>query len=357
MNDRTLLFLRRILPAVLLVLLPGCGILGLDSDVKVRAELVRLPGESATAPVGLARAPSAAPPAEGVTSDVTVTSLRIPITLVELRGPGGAGIVLYRCDPGPGEDCLVDLTGPALQNLITTTEVEASTGTYNEVAVGYCGAVAGIVGWNAQMSAQARFDGTTYYTRVGAGLDDTGPEEPLALPVHGCGSGFPIRPELVLTEDMVETVVLRLYFDIRDIAYAAVGQPHLHGISCNAVTDPASSPFVCSAYPTVVALYDGLVPTVERYRINGSSTIGLNFEASSGTFVEAYVRRYFTPGEAWNPGFTPDGFFQTLTPNGDGSYRLERSDVSFPSFRRETHSGTMQTTDLGPVAYTAVRLP
>jgi hypothetical protein len=55
----------------------------------------------------------------------------------------------------------------------------------------------------------------------------------------------------------VETVVLRLYFDIRDIAYAAVGQPHLHGISCNEVTDTASSPFVCSAYPTVVALHDG----------------------------------------------------------------------------------------------------
>lgn len=72
----------------MMVLLTGCGIFGPDSEARVRAELVRLPGESASAAVGPAAAPAQAPPPAGITSDVTVTSLRIPITLVELRGPG-----------------------------------------------------------------------------------------------------------------------------------------------------------------------------------------------------------------------------------------------------------------------------
>jgi hypothetical protein len=151
--------------------------------------------------------------------------------------------------------------------------------------------------------------------------------------------------------------VLRLYFDIRDIAYAASESPSNYGYSCSPVTDPGVTPYLCTAYPTVVATYDGLLPVVERYRINSSATIGLNFQASTGAFIEAYVRRYFTPGVEWNPGFTPDAFFNTFIDNGDGTYRLEREDVTFPNFRRETHSGTMDTADLGPVPYTAVLLP
>jgi hypothetical protein len=99
-------------------------------------------------------------------------------------------------------------------------------------------------------------------------------------------------------------------------------------------------------------------PVVERYRINDGATLGLQFMASTGEFVEAYVRKYFVMGGVWNPGFSPDGFFSVFDPNGDGSYRLEREDVVFPSFRRETHSGSLIPTD-GPglIPYTAVRLP
>ena len=44
--------LRLSIALALAVLLPGCGIFGPDSNTTVRAELVRLPGESATAAVG-----------------------------------------------------------------------------------------------------------------------------------------------------------------------------------------------------------------------------------------------------------------------------------------------------------------
>lgn len=348
--------LSAVLSLPLLVLVSGCGLFGSDSGkARVRAELVRLPGQSATAPSEAAAGVASAGPAAGITSDVSVSSLRIPVTLVELRGPGGAGVGLYSCTPGADGDCLVELNGPALQNLITTTEVAVPPGTYNEVVIGYC-AGGGATTWNALMAAEARFAGMSYFTRTAGGLEDTGPAEPTSLPIHGCGSGFPIKPPLALTDTTQQTIVLRLYFDIRDIAYAAAGDAFFHFFQCSKVVNPATTPFVCTAYPTIVALYDGLLPIVERYRINGSSTIGLQFEASSGTFVEAYVRRYFTPGVSWNPGFTPDAFFKDFTPNGDGSYRMMRSDVTFPAFRRETHSGTMQTT-AGPVAYTAVRLP
>ena len=338
-----------------LVLLSGCGIFGPESNTQVRAELLRLPGESATAALSTAAsAPSLAPPPAGITSDVTVSSLRIPITLVELRGPGEDGVQLYQCVPGGDEDCLVELNGPALENLIATSEVTVSPGTYDEVVVGYCSGT-GQVEWDALMTAEARFDGTTYYSRTALGLDDTGPAEAVALPTHGCGSGFPIEPVLTVDADTEATVVLRLYFDIRDIAYGGSDSPSNHGFSCSPLSAP-TDPYLCTAYPTVVATYDGLLPVVERYRINSSATLGLNFQASTGAFIEAYVRRYFTPGEPWNPGFTPDAFFSTFVDNGDGTYRLERDDVTFPNFRRETHSGTMNTTDLGPVPYTAVLL-
>ncbi|HSM03178.1 MAG TPA: hypothetical protein VK858_01080 [Longimicrobiales bacterium] len=341
--------------------LAGCGISEPDSNTTVRAELVRLPGESATAPVATtavgpaSSAPALAPPPAGVTSDVTVTSLRIPITAVDLRGSGGTGFLLYACTPGPDEDCLVELNGPELENLIATSEVTVEPGTYDQVAVGYC-SEPGQEEWDALVTAEARFGGTTYYSRTGLGLDDTGPAEALALPTHGCGSGFPIRPPLIVDAETDARVVLRLFFDIRDIAYAGSASPAHVGFSCSPVADPAVTPYLCTAYPTVVATYDGLLPVVERYRINGSATIGLNFQGSSGSFIEAYVRRYFTPDEEWNPGFTPDAFFSTFIDNGDGTYRLERDDVTFPNFRRETHSGTMDTADLGPVPYTAVLL-
>lgn len=354
MSKRTI-SLRLLTTLSLAALLPGCGIFGPDSNTKVRAELLRLPGESATAPVGPAGAPAQAPPPAGVTSDVSVSSLLIPITGVDLRGPGDSA-PLFTCTPGPGEDCLVDLAGPALQNLLASSDMTVSPGTYDEVAVGYCSSPTQEV-WDALMTAQAQFDGTTYYSRTGLGLDDAGPAEPVAMPIHGCGSGFPIEPPLIVDADTETTVVLRLYFDIRDIAYAGSESPANISYTCSPVTDPAVTPYICAAYPTVVATYDGLLPIVERYRINSSATIGLNFQASTGAFIEAYVRRYFTPGVEWNPGFTPDAFFFTFIDNGDGTYRLERDDATFPAFRRETHSGTMETTDLGPVPYTAVRLP
>ena len=347
--------LLRVVALVPVALLSACGISDPESSTSVRAELVRLPGESATAAVGpVSSGPSLAPPPAGVTSDVTVSSLLIPITLVELRGPGEQGVSLYSCIPAADEDCLVELNGPALENLIATSEVTVSPGTYDEVAVGYCSG-ASQVQWDALMTAEARFDGTTYYSRTGLGLDDSGPAEALALPTNGCGGGFPIEPPLVVDLETEASVVLRLYFDIRDIAYAGSESSANYAFSCSPVTDPAD-PYLCTAYPTVVATYDGRLPVVERYRINSSATLGLNFQASSGAFIEAYVRRYFTPGEAWNPGFTPDAFFSTFVDNGDGTYRLERDDVTFPNFRRETHSGTMNTTDLGSVPYTAVLL-
>ena len=343
--------IRLVTALALSVGLTGCGIFGPDSKTTVRAELVRLPGESATAPVGPVAVAAMTPPPDGISSDVSVSSLRIPITGVELRGPSESA-VLFDCSEGPAEDCLVELNGPALESLLSTSDMTVSPGTYDQVVVGYCSPTQ--EWWDALMTANARFDGTTYYSRDGLGLDDTGPAEPVAIPIHGCGSGFPIEPPLVVASDTEETVVLRLYFDIRDIAWAGSNAPE-H--ACSKGTDPVFTPYVCSAYPTVVATYDGLLPVVERYRLNSSATLGLNFQASTGAFIEAYVRRYFTPGVDWNPGFTPDAFFSTFSDNGDGTYRLERDDVTFPNFRRETHSGTMETRDLGTVPYTVVLLP
>jgi len=115
----------------------------------------------------------------GILSQVgrVVASLGARPALVRDTFPGSDAFVLFSCTTGPAEDCLVELNGPALQNLIATSDVTVSPGTYDEVAVGYCSG-ASQTQWDAFMTAEARFDGATYYSRTGLGLDDAGPQLP-----------------------------------------------------------------------------------------------------------------------------------------------------------------------------------
>lgn len=356
------LFTRRLVGFPLhapLLLLAGCGLFGPDSNVKARVELVRLPGQSASGAAwsGTDEASTIVP--ASITSNVNVLSLRTPIGRIEMNGPASSNVVLYDCSGATDKDCLVELNGPALQNLIPSSAVTIPPGEYTQVVVGYCRG--GATGFDSEMTAEANFAGTIWYSSTTTGLGSAGPAEPVALPFGGCGAAYPIQPPLVVADTTSQVVALRLYFDIRDVAVAALAEPEVAwfrvNAGCSPLPTPGANPYLCTAYPTIVALWDGRLPIVERYRINGSSTIGLNFAASSGEFVEAYVRRYVTPGTDCVPGFTPDGFFTSFVANGDGSFRMSRSDATFPAFRRETHSGTMQVMGGLTVPYTAVRLP
>ena len=337
---------------ILTSVLAACG----ESNISIHAELMRLP-DVTSAGFGL---DATVPP---WTSDLALTSVRSPITAIELRD-GSRAIEVYRCPSASFGSCLVELNGPALSSLLPTSPVPSEPGTYNEIVVYYCGP--GETGWSAQLTGTATLGGATYYTRsAGNELDSVGPAQPVTVAFNGCASTYPIVPPLAVSSDSTTTIRLRLYFDIRDLAYAALNHATtnqlLAGFSCSGASTIG---FVCASYTTIFAVPGTIVPTVERYRVNTNATFGLVFESSTDRFVGGYVRRYYVEDAGFSPGFGPDGHFDILTPSGPGTYRLAQSHaprLDLPLFERASHSGTLSV-DVGSatplvISYTALRLP
>ena len=336
----------------------------------MQAELVRLPGGS-TLPVVSATVAGIEldPPTIPWTSEVSISSVRAPVMNVRLRGVDGRSTQsLYQCPASTGPGCLVELNGPALQNLLGTAPVAMPTGTYDFIDVLYCPepfpspAVSRVFA-----TGTATIGGTTYYTRTAGTLGTTGPAQPVSIDYVACGASYPISPPLVITDSTTATTVVRLYFDILDIAAAALPMTQTNPMwvpgVCTAVSPLGSTPFLCVAYPDVIAVVGTNPPVIEHYRVNSAATVGLVFDPGSDAFLGGYLRRYAVEDQLWNPGFAPDGGIGSLTANGDGTYRLQQRNHTggepgalFPAWRRATHSGTVSAGG-GSTPYSAVRLP
>lgn len=344
----------------------GCTGPSDGSAARVRAELVRLPGASITAttagPAATSRAGAAVIP---WTSQVSLSSVRTPIVSVHLRRPDGTGTSVYDCGASSGAGCLVELNSPALQDLLGTEPVSVPVGTYDQVDLLYC--TTGETGYRAFVTGTASIGGTAYYTRTAGVLGTTSPAEPVAIDHQGCGDSYPISPPLVIADSSAATTLLRLYFDILNLASAALPSPLTNSLwipgGCAPASPPGSAPFLCAAYPAVIGVVGTTPPSIERYRVNDGGTIGLVFDAGSDGYYGGYLRRYVVEDQSWNPGFTPDGGIRSLTSNGDGSYRMEQGAFTsgaagalFPAWRRATHSGTISY-ESRTTPYSAVRLP
>jgi hypothetical protein len=334
--------------------------------VRVKAELVRLPGGSMSAP---AAAPGGgfglSPGSNPWTSEVNLTSVRTPVVSVRLKRTDGTGTSVYQCPASSGAGCIVELNGPALQDLLGSSPRPVSVGTYNQVNIIYC--AGSETGYRTEVTGTTVIGGTTYSTRAAGTLSATGPAEPVAINYHGCGADYPISPPLVIEDSTTATTVLRLYFDIRNIASAALGSPGTNNLwvsgACTPVSPLGSAPFLCVGYTEVIAVVGTTPPLIERYRVNNGGTIGLVFDAGSDLYFGGYLRRYVVEDQTWNPGFTPDGGISSFTRNGDGTYRLQQhASISgqpgalFAAWQRATHSGTI-TYEGRSNPYTAVRLP
>lgn len=348
--------------ALALVLWTSVGLAGCGTEpsggVRVRAELVRLSIPAASAPAlatGPGRTSSLVRPWSSL---LDVTSLRGPVMGVLIKGPGQETIEVYRCPGALADDCLVELNSPELQNLLNTAPIVVNPGTYDRVTIESCRSE---LRYNAYLAGSVAIGGTTYFTRTSGNLGTVGPAQPVPLPYNGCQSEYAISPPLVVSDTVSIPIVLRMYFDLRDLAYAALGDPStnpLFGFGCSPVAALGVTPFACAAYPTVAAVEGVVPPQVERYRINGGATIGLIFEASTDRFIGGYFRRYLVEDQAWSPRFTPDSFVESLALNPGGTYRLVQvSGATFPAFQRATHSGTATDNTGASFAYTAVRLP
>jgi hypothetical protein len=299
------------------------------------------------------------------TSQVNVTSVQIPITEIRLIPVSGDAPGLYVCPAPTAEGCLVELNGPALQNLLGTAPVAVNVGTYDRVAIQYCKEPV-ITGYRLFATGTAIIGGATYYTRTTGTLGTTGPAEPVFIDFTGCTSEYPISPPLVIADSLVAILELRLYFDMFNIATAVLPSPQADNIfvggPCTARPVPGT-PFVCVSSAVPIAVVGTTPPVIEHYRVNDGATIGLVFDAGTDLWYGGYVRRFMVEDQPWNLTLG-EAFFASLTSNGDGTYRLVQTGSTFGSigtvfsaWRRATHAGTITYVGGSTAPYSAVRLP
>jgi hypothetical protein len=363
-------------------LLQGClgmGEEGGKRSVQVKPQLVRAVGQTAS-PAKSAAAKRSATDDPGLhwSSNVAITSLKVPIKQISLHNAAfDHEADIYLCS-GSNDACQVEMAGTAFQDALNASPRNVEMGQYDYVFVKTCEDSEGA--YQTAITGSVALDGKTWYTRPGVVLDTVGPAAAVAITANGCGRTYALPHPVRITDSLGATVDFKLYFDIQEIAYAALGsrktaQAWTPGNCAGdrpAQTDAPSPPFLCIGYPDVSGIIDAAPAVLERYRINGGATMGLFF-ASGDMPIGGYTRQYFTEGVLSPAGFMAVMPLRDVSKNGDGTLRVDGfgpgghaydPDLSVfraAAFRRETHSGSFTSTaegtlETGSHAYQADRL-
>jgi hypothetical protein len=359
--------------------LQGC--LGMGDDgkrgVQVKPELIRagavdVVGKRSAAPVAVTD------PDLHWSSDVSITSLKVSIRQISLHNAAfDHEADIYVCS-GSGDACQVEMAGTAFQDALNASPRMVEMGQYDYVFVKTCEDSEGE--YHTAMTGSVMLDGKTWYTNPASVLDTVGPAAPVSITSSGCGRTYALPRPLRITDSLGSAVDFKLYFDIQNIAYAALGShktatawtPGNCAGDHPSETGEASGPFVCIGYPDVSGIIDTANAVVERYRVNGGATVGLFFTADDIP-MGGYTRYFFTEGVLTEPGFMPVMPLRDVHKNSDGTlyvdgfgpaghaYETDKSVFRVANFQRTDHSGTFTSTTETPLEttshdYEAVRL-
>lgn len=317
--------------AFLATLISGClsGGDGGRRAVKVKTELLRAEGriaapkqgsatvrpEAASASPGAASARTGAASAPQVaagpawSSDLSIASLKVPILKISLHNAAFTREAeLYAC-AGTGSECLVEAAGELLQNELDAAPVAVEKDEYRFVQVKTCEDSES--GYASGITATVALAGRTWYTHPSLILDSAGPARPLFIRTQGCGRLYALPQPLIIDDSSAAEVTFKLYFDIEELAYAALGSnatsvawsPGNCAGDRPAGPDSAGTPFLCLAYPGFSGIADTAAVALERYRLNGAATLGLFFTGGSDRPMGGYLRRTYREGEPANPAF------------------------------------------------------
>lgn len=335
-----------------------------SKGARLRPELVRLKASFSGSPnmALFSYAGDDFPDGPGfVSSDVSIQSLRVPITTIGLiNSETGDDANVYQCSSG---DCLVELADPDFQsNLLSSSTVTVPVGEYDIVDIGFC--KPGSETYTMYVRASVVLNGQTYYTKANGILSTTAPAEDAPIVPSGCGEESRMPAPIVVTDNgsiqvppdsmteppaPVGDAPLRLYFTTEDIAWGAMGTKwavHFDPwCSVDAATAEAGEPYICVSYPTVAGFLGTGVPTVERYAMDIKSSITLFVRDDIP--MGGYLRRHLDGApNPYLPILYAAGSLHDVSVNADGSVRIlgYPTDVGFPeyrfdAFRRETHSG------------------
>lgn len=392
---------------ILATLLSGClaGGDGGRKAVKVKTELLRTEGRTAapkagavpvrpataSAPAGAASAPViAAGPAWS--SDLSIASVKVPILRISLHNAAFTREAeLYDCE-GTGSECLVEAAGVLLRDELDADPVAVEKGEYRYLQVKTCEDSES--GYAGSLTATVSLAGRTWYTHPTLVLDTAGPARPLFIRSQGCGRTYALPQPLIIDDTTAAEIVFRLYFDIAELAYAALGSgatasawsPGNCAGDRPAAKDSTGSPFLCIAYPDLSGIADTAAVALERYRLNGSAALGLLFAGGPDRPLGGYLRRTFAEGAPADPAFdlavfgsavfgsaVPGGSLpiRDLRRNGDGTLYMaafgtgprgmDESAFRVYAFQRGGHAGVFSALPdtagvLATGSYTAVRL-
>ncbi|WP_141733336.1 hypothetical protein [Oligoflexus tunisiensis] len=325
------------------------------------------------------------------TSDIDIKSLKLPIrsiVLSEFTGDSGTQNpqVLYSCDT----DCDVDLLGPELTNLLDDQSVQVTgTGTFQQVSVSFG---EGTDNWTGKITAEFTLGGQTYYTKSSGAPTTTGPAEESSYTAMGGGSVSYLPSPLVLAEQMGEEPVeavpltIKLYFNALYTAFAVDSSKvspvaHPGGFCVGDMNNNEMT--LCTQRLVVSASTQEAAPTRERYMINEASLATLYFDNDTtplGGSLQQYLLEGYPnrgtvndvdltePGtdgaatKAWASGpifgfsENADGTFLVSTTIGEPSASNENGGFRAKAFKRETHTGTYETSQGNEYSYSAVKL-
>jgi hypothetical protein len=305
-------------------------------------------------------------------SDLNITSLKVPVFRIAIQSSDESvpTAELYHCQAATNNGCLVELTRTALQDLISAQPVTVHKGTYTRAFIQTCESSS----YTSYITASVVLNGTTYYTQSNGTLSTTGPAQPLGLPYQGCGRNYNLPTPAVVADSAGAVIPFTMYFDIRDIAWAATGGNDVQNAwlpgGCSGSHPDNTNPqtFICTGYPDVSGIAGETAPVLERYRINGGATLGVFFTSGSDLPIGGFTRRYFTEGVTSNTGFGADTPVDTLSKNSNGTLRIATfgggtsgASLSAPyfsaqAFQRANHTGAFMAIGV-PGTYTAVKLP
>jgi len=393
------------------ILLGGCGkdsseetTATASSAVTIQPQVLRIAATNSALTSALSLTPgSSLASTETFSTDVTITSLKYPIASISLSDPpvtsgtvtatasGNTNFNVYECSKTTAADCMVDLNGTALQNLVTSTVgKQAKVGTFTQININMCPGTTTAADTYFLVKAQVTINGVVYYSNATSGLSATGPaEEVKIINAGGCSSvsflGSPLvigESDVTVPEEVTKAtstengttttktpeggklkgnIDLRLYFDLAHAVYGSSGSTNTgSGIpSNNCFGSAGTTPYICVNFPKVIGTLDSTTPTLTRMLVNGYTIFGFYFGGSTvpfGAYQRAYYNQTFTDSI---PETLMAADFEKVQKNTDGTFKVRTMNDGryyyFDTFKFETHTSTYNRTGT-TTAYTATKM-
>lgn len=302
------------------------------------------------------------------TSDVSITSMKIPLHRIYVQNDSGDSQEAFTCT---GE-CLVELVDDDLGDILTTIATNSPNSdpdqtkelpplVFNRVYLNHCNDQSGPGNFSGTITAEADIGDETYYTKSDGTISTSGPAEEMSMELGPCQNTMNLGTDISIVQTgESEEAGLRFYFDTRASLYFAANQNSAVDDLPGECSNDSGQNVVCASQIGLVAAYSQTPPAIERYVVNDSFIFGLYFDGDSGDFIGGYNRPYYdentTQSTSW-AGFIIEDFAQNesaYTLQVDGGQKFSASD-----FQRvdEDASFTGTATILGEqTSYTATRL-